>query len=132
MFPVRGSSSKGGARAFLELVRSVREEKSQVLITADGPKGPARRVKEGTVQLAAKTGAWVVPVSWAATRVKVMEKSWDRFLVPLPFGRIRFAYGQPLRVEPGLDPAAIERTLDDLSARLDLLQQEIEFPGRAL
>jgi len=132
MFPVRGSSSKGGARAFLELVRSVREETSQVLITADGPKGPARRVKEGTVQLAAKTGAWVVPVSWAATRVKVMEKSWDRFLVPLPFGRIRFAYGRPLRVEPGLDPATIERTLDDLSARLDLLQREIEFPGRSL
>ena len=132
MTPVRGSSSKGGARAFLELARSVRDEKFPVLITADGPKGPARRVKEGTVQLAAKTGAWVVPVSWGATRVKVLEKSWDRFLVPLPGGRIRFAYGRPLRVEPGLDPAAMERAMDDLSAKLDLLQQEAQFPGHPL
>ena len=80
-----------------------------MLITADGPKGPARRVKAGTVQLAAKTGAWVIPISWSGSRVKVLEKSWDRFLVPLPFGRIRFAYGQPLRIEPGLEPAACER-----------------------
>jgi hypothetical protein len=132
MEPVRGSSSKGGARAFLELVRSVREERSPVLITADGPKGPARRVKEGTVQLAARTGAWVVPISWSASRVKVLKKSWDRFLVPLPGGRIRFAYGPPLRIGPGLEPAALERAMDELSARLDLLQQEVESPGRAL
>ncbi|MCU0236596.1 MAG: lysophospholipid acyltransferase family protein [Acidobacteria bacterium] len=132
MDPVRGSSSKGGARAFLELVRSVRQERSQVLITADGPKGPPRRVKEGTVQLAAKTGAWVVPVSWGASRVKILEKSWDRFLVPLPFGHIRFAYGEPLRIMPDPGPAALECALDGLSARLDLLQRQVQFPGREL
>ncbi len=81
----------------------MQEEKSQVLITADGPKGPARRVKEGAVQLAAKTGSLGHSHQLGATRVKVLEKSWDRFLVPLPFGRIRFAYGPPLRIEPGLD-----------------------------
>jgi lysophospholipid acyltransferase (LPLAT)-like uncharacterized protein len=132
MDPVRGSSSKGGARAFLELVRSVQQERSLVLITADGPKGPARRVKEGAVQLAAKTGAWVVPVSWGASRVKVLEKSWDRFLVPLPFGHIRFAYGEPLRIGPGLEPAVLERAMAELAARLDLLQQQAQFPGREL
>ncbi len=123
MKPIRGSSSRGGARAFLEMARSIREENARVLITADGPKGPARRVKEGAVQLAAKTGAWVVPISWSATRVKVLEKSWDRFLVPLPFGRIRFVYGTPLRIQPELSSAEWERETDLLSASLDALQE---------
>ncbi len=125
MRPVRGSSSKGGARAFLELARAVGKERAEVLITADGPKGPARRVKEGAVLLAAKTGAWIVPISWSSTRRKVLEKTWDRFLVPLPFGRIRFAYGSPLRVEPGLEGAEMERTLDALAAQLDDLERRI-------
>jgi hypothetical protein len=125
MLPVRGSSSKGGARAFLELARTVQEERAEVLITADGPKGPARRVKEGAVQLAAKTGAWVVPVSWSASRLKVLEKSWDRFMIPLPFGRIRFAFGAPLRIDPSLPASEMARTLDSLSARLDLLEQQV-------
>ncbi len=123
MDPIRGSSSRGGARAFLEMARSIREEKARVLITADGPKGPARRVKEGAVQLAAKTGAWVVPISWSATRVRVLEKSWDRFLVPLPFGRIRFFYGTPLRIQPELSAVELEREMDLLAARLDALQE---------
>ena len=89
MKPIRGSSSKGGARAFLNMVRSVQKENAQVLITADGPKGPARRIKDGTVQLALKTRAYVIPISWSGSRVKILEKSWDRFLIPLPFGRIQ-------------------------------------------
>lgn len=123
MAPIRGSSSRGGARAFLEMARSIREEKARVLITADGPKGPARRVKEGAVQLAAKTGAWVVPISWSASRAKVLEKSWDRFLVPLPFGRIHFFHGAPLRIQPHLSAAELEHDLDLLSTRLDALQE---------
>lgn len=125
MRPVRGSSSRGGARAFRELARAVQEENAEVLITADGPKGPARRVKEGAAQLAAKTGAWVVPISWSATRRKALEKSWDRFLLPLPFGRIRFAYGEPLRVPPDLPPAEMARLLDELAARLNELEERV-------
>ena len=122
MDPVRGSSSKGGARAFLELVRSVKQEKSLVLITADGPKGPARRVKEGTVQLAAKTGAWVIPVSWGASRVKILEKSWDRFLIPLPFGHIHFAYGEPLRID---STENLQLTAEMLALKLNQLEESL-------
>jgi lysophospholipid acyltransferase (LPLAT)-like uncharacterized protein len=125
MAPVRGSSSRGGARAFLEMARNIQEERSEVLITADGPKGPARKVKEGTVQLAAKTGALVIPISWSATRVKVLEKSWDRFLVPLPFGRIRFAYGEPLRIPPDPSPGESERLAGVLAEKLDLLERKV-------
>jgi len=124
MKPIRGSSSKGGARAFLSMVRSVEQEKSQVLITADGPKGPARRIKAGTVQLASKTGAAVIPISWKGSRVKVLEKSWDRFVVPLPFGRIHFAFGQPLRISAG-DEAGLQQAADMLAEKLDRLEESL-------
>ena len=125
MNPIRGSSSKGGARAFLHMARCVQNEKAAVLITADGPKGPARKVKDGTVQLAVKTGAFVIPISWSGTRVKVLKKSWDRFMIPLPFGSIHFAFGQPLRLDAAAcaaDPAA---AADMLAARLDLLEESL-------
>lgn len=122
MAPIRGSSSKGGARAFLHMARSVRNEKAAVLITADGPKGPARRVKEGTVQLALKTGAFVIPISWRSSRQKVLEKSWDRFLIPLPFGTIHFAYGQPLLLDGG---AGAGQAAALLTEKLDSLEQSL-------
>jgi lysophospholipid acyltransferase (LPLAT)-like uncharacterized protein len=124
MNPIRGSSSKGGARAFLSMVRSVRQESAWVLITADGPKGPARRIKAGTVRLAAKTGAHVIPVSWRGTRVKVFEKSWDRFLLPLPFGRIHFVYGEPVQVA-ARDEAGLQQAADMLAEKLDRLESSL-------
>ena len=125
MKPIRGSSSKGGARAFLNMVRSVQKENAQVLITADGPKGPARRIKDGTVQLALKTRAYVIPISWSGSRVKILEKSWDRFLIPLPFGRIHFAYGQPLQISSTSDAAALQQAGDMLAEKLNLLEDSL-------
>lgn len=98
MDPVRGSSSKGGARAFLEMISCLREGKGEILITADGPRGPAREIKEGTILLARKTGALVVPISWYGSRVKTFRKSWDRFMIPLPFSRICAAFGRPVKI----------------------------------
>jgi lysophospholipid acyltransferase (LPLAT)-like uncharacterized protein len=125
MKPIRGSSSKGGARAFLNMVRSVQKENAQVLITADGPKGPARRIKDGTVQLALKTRAYVIPISWSGSRVKILEKSWDRFLVPLPFGRIHFAYGQPLQITTAGDEAGLQQATDMLAENLNQLEESL-------
>lgn len=121
MKPIRGSSSKGGARAFLHMVRSVQQENAQVLITADGPKGPARQIKAGTVQLAAKTRAFVIPISWSSSRVKILERSWDRFLIPLPFGKIHFAYGKPLQISD-IGP---QEAADMLADRLNQLEESL-------
>jgi lysophospholipid acyltransferase (LPLAT)-like uncharacterized protein len=125
MKPIRGSSSKGGARAFLNMVRSVQKENARVLITADGPKGPARRIKAGTVQLAAKTKAFVIPISWSSSRVKILERSWDRFLVPLPFGRIHFAYGQPIKISEAGDPVSLQQAADMLAEKLNQLEESL-------
>lgn len=125
MDPIRGSSSKGGARAFLHMARCVQKEKAVVLITADGPKGPAGKVKEGTVQLALKTGAFVIPISWSSSRVKVLQKSWDRFMIPLPFGRIHFSFGQPLRLTDGTGAAAADQAAGLLAEKLNLLEESL-------
>lgn len=101
MNPVRGSSSRGGARAFLALVNTIKSDTSRaLLITADGPKGPPREIKDGTIRLAQKTGSAIIPVSWYASREKVFEKTWDKFKVPLPFSRITYLYGEPFVVPP--------------------------------
>ncbi len=120
MRPVRGSSSRGGARAFLELVRSVEADPGPVLITADGPRGPARQVKPGAVELARLSGACIVPVSWYGTRLRVLGRSWDRFLLPLPGGRIVLRYGEAVTVPRGADTGALCR---ELGMRLDQLEQ---------
>ena len=97
-YPIRGSSSKGGAIAFLKLLRSIRQTKDEIFITADGPKGPLKEIKEGTILLAQKTGAAIIPICWYANRVKVLSKSWDQFLIPLPFSTITYMYGKPFHV----------------------------------
>ncbi len=125
MNPIRGSSSKGGARAFLLMARCVQDEKAAVLITADGPKGPARKVKEGAVQLALKTGAYVIPISWSGSRVKVLKKSWDRFMLPLPFGRIHFAFGQALQITGSGDASSLRQAADMLAEKLDRLEESL-------
>jgi len=111
MNPVRGSSSKGGVRAFLKLVDTIKNpimpgEKNaspgsnEILITADGPKGPLKEIKDGTILLAQKTGSAIVPFAWYSSQVKILEKTWDRFIIPLPFGTITLIYGKPVFVSP--------------------------------
>lgn len=104
MKPVRGSSSSGGARAFLEMTRCLQEMNEDVLITADGPKGPAGRIKEGLVRLAEKTAFPIVPIAWYGSRVKIFHKSWDRFMMPLPFSRIQVRAATPIDVKSLKNP----------------------------
>lgn len=94
--PVRGSSSRGGAAAFRVLLRLLRNTPSTpVFITADGPKGPAFKVKEGTVHLARTAPAQVIPITWKGSSCWQVS-SWDRFRIPKPFSRIHFLLGSPI------------------------------------
>jgi lysophospholipid acyltransferase (LPLAT)-like uncharacterized protein len=91
---IRGSSSRGGAGALLEIIKRLKEGESAAF-TPDGPRGPFKTVHPGIVSAARSTGVPVVPLSWAGTRVKELS-SWDRFLIPLPFGRYHVIYGNPV------------------------------------
>jgi lysophospholipid acyltransferase (LPLAT)-like uncharacterized protein len=113
---VRGSSSRGGESALRELVRLIRAGRS-VAITADGPRGPREKLKPGVLQMAQLTGAVLVPVGTAADGAWRF-RSWDRFLLPKPFARIRIAYGDALRIPRDTDAAG-------LAAHAELLEKRI-------
>ena len=90
---VRGSSSKLGASGLLQL-SDVLASKRDVVITPDGPRGPAYEIGPGLVFLAQKTGAPILPINMeysSCWRVK----SWDRFIIPKPFSKVRVIIGQP-------------------------------------
>lgn len=103
---VRGSSTRGGARAIRELAGKI-ESGLDLGITVDGPKGPRYVVKPGPIQIAKLTGSAIVPITTSSRRHKTFS-SWDAFELPLPFTRVRIAYGEPVTVPAGADDALME------------------------
>jgi len=118
-YTARGSTNKGGARAFLKMIRLARKGHS-LGITPDGPKGPAEVVQLGTVQLAKKSGLPLRAVCYASKR-QWRAKSWDRFYIPKPFTRGVFVIGEP--VYAGEDDAEtlilFQKAMDDTQAKAD-------------
>ncbi len=105
---VRGSTSRGGGRALLALVR-VLNEGGDVAVTPDGPRGPARQYAPGALVAAQRAAAPVLPVAAAVSRAWRL-RSWDRFIVPKPFARIAIAYGDPTYVTAATPREAAEQT----------------------
>jgi lysophospholipid acyltransferase (LPLAT)-like uncharacterized protein len=95
----RGSSSKGGARALLKIIRLAKEGASPG-ITPDGPRGPAQVVKAGVAQLAIKSGLPVLPVCYACNRFWRLS-SWDKFYIPKPFAKGIVVVGEPMTAKAG-------------------------------
>ncbi len=117
-----GSSTRGGVRALLGAVRAL-QGGSPVAMTPDGPRGPRRTVKTGILAAAARSGAWVLPIH-AEAEWAWRLRSWDRFVVPKPFSRVRIGYGPPFRVAEGQD---LEVAAHDAAARLTRVEQEIAW-----
>ena len=104
---VRGSSSRKGASAIRQLAEMVARG-HDVVITPDGPRGPAYKLGQGIVYLAQQSGAEVVPVNLeysSCWRVK----SWDRFILPKPFSKVRVIIGPPHRVASTTSDEEFER-----------------------
>lgn len=94
--PVRGSSSRRGPQALLELTTWA-ERGYDLALTPDGPRGPCYVLQPGAVALAQLTGQPLVPSSYHLSW-KIRLKSWDRFQIPLPFSRALMKFGEPLRI----------------------------------
>jgi lysophospholipid acyltransferase (LPLAT)-like uncharacterized protein len=111
---VIGSTRRGGVDALRKLHRLM-QDGGAVGITPDGPRGPRMRVSPGIVQLARLSGAPIFPLAYSVRPRHVFE-TWDRFILPLPFGRGVFLWGAPMTVPREADDAAVEaarRTLED-------------------
>lgn len=118
---VRGSSSRRGSGAMRELAQLM-EEGYDVGITPDGPRGPRFQVAPGVVRLSQLAGAPIVPVSYNLGW-KITLKSWDAFMIPLPFARATLRVARPLAVPAGADDRLredkrleLENVLKSLSA----------------
>jgi lysophospholipid acyltransferase (LPLAT)-like uncharacterized protein len=95
---IRGSSSRKGVIALRQLVDTLAAD-GNVLVTPDGPRGPVYQASQGVVFLAQKSGAPVVPIHMEYSRSWRL-KSWDRFVVPWPFAKLRAIFGAPLIIPP--------------------------------
>jgi lysophospholipid acyltransferase (LPLAT)-like uncharacterized protein len=93
---IRGSSSRQGASAIRQLADVIASGKD-VVITPDGPRGPAYELGQGIVYLAQQSRAAVVPVNFEYASCWRL-KSWDRFILPKPFSKVRVTFGQTHRV----------------------------------
>src|SRR5208283_4835647 len=94
--PVRGSSSRRGPQALLEMA-TLAGLGYDLAITPDGPRGPRYVVQDGVMSLAQVTGLPIVPFSFFARR-KICLRSWDGFQIPLPFSRCEINVARPIRV----------------------------------
>ncbi|MBB4660098.1 lysophospholipid acyltransferase family protein [Parvularcula dongshanensis] len=114
--PRKPDKAKGGAAALKGLVESAKAGRN-IGVTPDGPRGPARQARLGVAQLARLTGLPVLPMSYSVASGRFLS-SWDRFLVPFPFGRGVFAFGTPVMVE-GRGPVHLEATRRAIEAELN-------------
>lgn len=114
--PVRGSSSRRGPQALLELTTWV-ERGYDIAITPDGPRGPRYVVQSGVIALGQLTGCPIVPAG-CRLRWKYCLNSWDRFQVPLPFSRADMSFTEPLHVPRNASDAQREELRKELERRL--------------
>jgi lysophospholipid acyltransferase (LPLAT)-like uncharacterized protein len=114
--PVRGSSSRRGGQALLELTTWA-ERGYDLAITPDGPRGPRYVVQDGAMVLAQVTGLPLVPASYHLSW-KIEVKSWDRFQIPLPFSRCEIGVGRILSVPREATDAEREALRQQLEAEL--------------
>ena len=114
----RGSSTRGGIGAVVEMVRLMRAG-CPTAFTIDGPKGPRYVAKMGAVLLAKKTGQPILPFTITPKRYWTAKKSWDGFQVPLPFTRARVDIAPPIYVLPETDEGGLTAKRDELQQSLD-------------
>ncbi|MBP1714520.1 MAG: uncharacterized protein H6Q42_2723 [Deltaproteobacteria bacterium] len=103
---VRGSTTRGGAAALRGMVRFF-ESGAHLAITPDGPQGPRHVVQRGVIELARLTAAPIIPVAYSASRKKIFN-SWDHFILPLPFCKVIYVYGEAIFIPRNLSEKELE------------------------
>lgn len=126
--PVRGSSTRGGAEALRLLTRALRAGR-EVVVVADGPKGPREVLKPGVIALARLSGAPIVPVSVGASREWRLG-SWDEFRIAKPFARCAMRFGEPIHVSGAAGRAGEEAARKEVEAALRGLGWQVDEEAR--
>ena len=119
---VRGSSSKGGREALKKMITNLKESKLAVHIV-DGPKGPSGKVKAGIIRLAHVTNAVIVPFFVSAEKAWYFN-SWDKFLLPKPFAKVRLGFGKMIKFDRVKDEKSFEKQRKQLE---DIMLPELKI-----
>ncbi|EFG35884.1 hypothetical protein BAZG_02177 [Brucella sp. NVSL 07-0026] len=114
----RANPEKGGARALLTLKNALRKGQSTSMI-ADIAHGKAREAGEGIILLAKLSGRPIIPLAYAFSRNHVLEKTWDKTTIPLPFGRSTIVRGDPVWVDADADDVQLEEKRVELTRQLN-------------
>ena len=122
----RGSTTRGGRKAMVHLVRAMRAGKPAGF-TLDGPRGPARLAQPGAVWLARATGNPILPFHLEAERAWTLG-SWDRTQIPKPFASVALVVGEPIAIATD----ATDEQLESARVRLELRLSELEQRAREL
>ncbi|WP_017931391.1 lysophospholipid acyltransferase family protein [Robiginitomaculum antarcticum] len=128
---IRGSShregsdkTRSGTSAMMQMVDHI-QNGGVIVITPDGPRGPRMRCGPGPARLARMTGSFMLPYA-LSTRNRILFKSWDRFMFPLPFGRGAIVWGEPVTVAEDADKAALKNATATLEARMIAANQRAD------
>lgn len=114
---VRGSGSYTGVRAVRGVHQAIAKELISPAITPDGPRGPRFKMKPGAIFAAQISRKPVVPIAYAARPARLL-KTWDKFVIPFPFAKIRIAIGEPYFPARRLDDEQMEAAQRELEERL--------------
>jgi lysophospholipid acyltransferase (LPLAT)-like uncharacterized protein len=117
----RGSTTRGGRKAMLQLVRDMKRGRPAG-ITLDGPRGPARVAQPGAAWLAMATGNPLLPFHLEASSHWTLH-SWDRTQIPRPFSTVALAVGEPIEV--ARDASAVQREAARLELERNLAMLEV-------
>ena len=120
--PIRGSTSRRGHQALREMVSCARRG-CDLAITPDGPRGPRYEVQYGVIDLSKVTGLPIIPVSYSVNW-KIKLKSWDKFIIPLPFSRCDVYFGKPIYVPADSTPEERETLRQTLENSLKTLAKD--------
>ena len=119
-----GSTKHGGSSALRAMVRTLNNG-GYVGITPDGPRGPRMRASNGAIALAKLSGVPILPLSYSASSWK-MFKSWDRFILPTPFAKGIFIWGEPIEIAKDADDVVLEAARGQLENALTQITQQAD------
>ena len=121
---VRGSSTRGGSRAMIELIRILKKGATAAIVP-DGPNGPALTFKPGTIAIAAKAGAVLMPLTFASSKYWCF-KSWDSFTIPKPFSKTFALFGDPISVVELLEKKPLEDVRRIVEDKMLAVEKRVE------
>ena len=123
--PLRGSSKRKPIAAATELLRTLKQPKNLVALTPDGPRGPEKKVKIGTLKIIQKAGASIIPLGASASRNRVFN-SWDNFHQPKAFSKIVVVFGEPIKLQKN-ESCNLELLADQVSEKINYVQNLSEY-----